>query len=299
MVSLCARFFVGIMRMMKMKIYGPLDVEKARKNLEGQVFLFKSPRNVKVEPFIIDKVAAEWLYPKDCQTDRVIVYLHGGSYHAGSLNTHRGLAARIGVHSNCSVLTLDYRLAPEYPFPAAIEDVVTAYQWLLNVKGFSPTSIILSGDSAGGGLTLASLLKFKEEKLPMPAAAICLSPWTDLANTGETIKTKEKEEVMLSENELIQSAEIYAKAQNVEQPLISPLYGDLSGLPPLLIQTGTAEIILDDSIRFAKKAEEQGVAVELDLWDKMFHVFQIYGNLIPESKKALKKIGNFAKSNFS
>lgn len=299
MVSLCARFFVGIMRMMKMKNYGPLDVEKSRKDLEGQVFLFKTPRRVKVEPVSIDGMPAEWLLPKGCHIDRVIVYLHGGSYNAGSLRTHRGLAARIGINSNSSVLVLDYRLAPENPFPAAIEDVVSVYRWLLEVQGFHSRNIIISGDSSGGGLALASLLKFKEEDLSLPAAAICLSPWIDLAITGESIKTLAKEEIMNTERELKESAEIYAKGQSVKHHLISPLYADLSGLPPLLIQTGTKEILLDDSTRFTQKAVEQGVTVDLDLWDGMFHVFQIFGNLMPESKKALKKIGEFAESNFS
>ncbi len=299
MVSLCAKFFVGIMRLMKMKNHGTLDVEKARKDLEGQVFLFKTPRNVKVEPISIEGILAEWLLPKGCNIDRVIIYLHGGSYHAGSLRTHRGLAARIGINSNSSVLSVDYSLAPENPFPAAIKDVVTVYKWLLEAQGFAPKKIIISGDSAGGGLTLASLLKLREENLSLPAAGICLSPVTDFAITGESIKTKAKEEIMLTENEIKQSVEIYAKGQSVKHPLISPLYADLPGLPPLLIQTGTAEILLDDSTRFAQKAIEQGVTVDLDLWDNMFHVFQIFGKLIPESKKALKKIGDFAKSNFS
>ncbi|MHA1482582.1 MAG: alpha/beta hydrolase [Candidatus Heimdallarchaeaceae archaeon] len=299
MVSLCAKFFVGIMRLMKMKNHGPLDVEKARKDLEGQVFLFKTPRNVKVEPISIEGIPAEWLLPKGCHIDRVIIYLHGGSYHAGSLRTHRGLAARIGINSNSSVLSVDYSLAPENPFPAAIEDVVTVYKWLFEAQGFDPKKIIISGDSAGGGLTLASLLKLREENLSLPAAGICLSPVTDFAITGESMKTKAKEEIMLTENEIKQSVEIYAKGQSVKHPLVSPLYADLSGLPPLLIQTGTSEILLDDSTLFAQKAVEQGVTVDLDLWDNMFHVFQIFGNLIPESKKALKKIGEFAKANFS
>ena len=177
--------------------------------------------------------------------------------------------------------------------------MVTVYKWLLEAQGFAPKKIIISGDSAGGGLTLASLLKLREENLSLPATGICLSPVTDFAITGESIKTKAKEEIMLTENEIKQSVEIYAKGQSVKHPLISPLYADLPGLPPLLIQTGTAEILLDDSTRFAQKAIEQGVTVDLDLWDNMFHVFQIFGKLIPESKKALKKIGDFAKSNFS
>ncbi|MBY8999817.1 MAG: alpha/beta hydrolase [Candidatus Heimdallarchaeota archaeon] len=299
MVSLCARFFVGIMKLMSMKNHGFLDIEKSRKDLENQVFLFKTPRNVKVEQVLVEELSAEWLRPKDCQTDRVIIYLHGGSYNAGSLRTHRGLAARIGKSANSLVLSLDYRLAPENPFPAAVTDVVLAYKWLIEKEGFDPKKVMISGDSSGGGLVLSALLKIKEDQLPFPAAAICLSPWTDLANTGDSIKTKAKVEIMLTEEELKQSAEIYAKNEDVKHPLISPLYADLAGLPPILIQTGTAEMLLDDSIRFVHKAEEAKVLIELDLWDNMFHVFQIFGNLIPESKKAIVKIGEFAKANFS
>ena len=295
MVSISSKFYMLIMKLMSMKKEN-LDVQRSRKDLEGNVFLFKKPRSVEVEPVKIKNIAAEWLVPKDSFEDRVIIYLHGGSYNAGSLETHRSLAARIGKSSRSPVLNLDYSLAPENPFPAAIDDVLLVYNWLIEDKGYSPNKIILSGDSAGGGLTLTSLLKIRDSNLPLPAAGICLSPWTDLALTGESVKTKAKEEIMLTESEAKQSAEIYANGESLEHPLISPLYADLSGLPPLLIQTGTREMILDDSTRFANKAKKAKVEVVLDLWEGMFHVFQIFGILMPESRKALKKIGEFAES---
>ncbi|TET76033.1 MAG: alpha/beta hydrolase [Candidatus Heimdallarchaeota archaeon] len=299
MVSFRAKFFMKIMKLMSLKEEGVLDIEKQRKDLENNVFLFRKPRKMKVQSLEINGISAEWLHQKDQIEDRAILYLHGGSYNAGSLNTHRSLAARIGKVSSSPVLSIDYRLAPENPFPAALEDAVSAYIWLIEHKNIKPNKIAIAGDSAGGGLTFATLLKLREEEKTLPACAIGLSPWTDLALTGDSIKTKADVEIMLTENEAEQSAVLYLKDIDLKHPLASPLYADLKGLPPLLIQTGTAEIILDDSTRFAEEAEKSGVKVILDLWAGMFHVFQIFGNLMPESKKALEKIGDFIKENFS
>lgn len=281
------------MKLMSMKDYGTLEVEKNRKNLESRVFLFRKPKDVEVEEMDIEGVHSELLYPPKSNREYIIIYLHGGSYNAGSPNTHRGIAARIGKASEIPVLLIDYSLAPENPFPAALEDVVLVYKWLLEQKGIKSNKIIIAGDSAGGGLALATVIKLRDEKVNLPAATVCLSPWTDLALTGESIKTKEKEEIMITENELQQSAKLYLKNTDSRNPLASPLYADLKGLPPIFLQTGTREIALDDTVRFAEKAIKAEVEVTSDIWSGMWHVFQIYGNLMPESKKAIKKIGKF------
>lgn len=293
MVSLRAKLFLRIMRLMSMKKEGTLNVEENRKNLEKRVFLFRKPRNVRVEQILIEGIYCEWLLPPKSDKDCVIVYLHGGSYNAGSPNTHRGIAARIGKNSEIPVLSLDYSLAPENPFPAALEDVITVFKWLIEQRKIKPSKIIIAGDSAGGGLTLATLIKLRDENISLPAAAVCLSPWTDLALTGDSIETKAKAEIMITKNELQQSVKLYFGDTDSKNPLVSPLYADLKGLPPLLIQTGTEEIALDDTIRFVEKAKEAGVDVTSDIWSGMWHVFQIYGNLMPESKKAIEKIGKF------
>jgi acetyl esterase/lipase len=211
MVSFRAKFFMKIMKLMSLKEEGVLDIEKQRKDLENNVFLFKKPRKMKVRSLEINGISAEWLYQKDQIEDRAILYLHGGSYNAGSLNTHRSLAARIGKVSSSPVLSIDYRLAPENPFPAALEDAVSAYIWLVEHKNIKPNKIAIAGDSAGGGLILSTLLKLREEEKTLPACAIGLSPWTDLALTGDSIKTKADVEIMLTENEAEQSAELYMK----------------------------------------------------------------------------------------
>ncbi|MHA1198946.1 MAG: alpha/beta hydrolase [Candidatus Heimdallarchaeaceae archaeon] len=280
---------------MSLKNEGKMDVEKKRKKLRDDVFLFKKPRKTIIETLDINGLPAEWLSRKNQPNDRAILYLHGGYYISGSPDTHRSLAARICKVSNSPVLSIDYRLAPENEFPASLEDSISAYSWILNHKKISPQNVVIAGDSAGGGLTLSTLIKLRDEKIALPAGGVCLSPWTDLALTGESVKTNAEIDIMITENEALQAAEYYLKDGDRKDPLASPLYANLEGLPPLFIQTGTAEVLLDDSTRFAEKAEKSGVNVELDLWEDMFHAFQIFGILLPESKKALEKIGIFIK----
>jgi acetyl esterase/lipase len=278
---------------------GVLEVEKKREDLERNVFLFKKPRKIKVEKLKINDIPAEWLSRKNQVKDKAILYLHGGYYISGSLNTHRSLAARISKESDSPVLSIAYRRAPENPFPAGLNDVISAYQWLIEEVQIPPEKIAIAGDSAGGGLSLATLIKLRDDGISLPAGAIAISPWTDLALTGDSIKSNVDVEILVTENEARQAAELYLNEVDVKNPLVSPLYADLKGLPPLLIQTGTREIILDDSTRYAEKAKKSGVDVTLDLWEGMFHVFQIFGPLIPESKKALRRIGEFVKQIFS
>ena len=190
MVSISARFFIRIMKLMSLKIEGELNVVENRRSLDSNTFLFRKPLRVKVKPITIDGIKGEWLSPRKSLRNKAILYLHGGSFIAGSLKSHRSLAAHICKVSETPVLLIDYRLAPENPFPAALEDAILAYKWLINKKQINPDKVIIAGDSAGGTLTLSTLIKLRDEGLPLPAAGICLSPCTDLAITGESIKTK-------------------------------------------------------------------------------------------------------------
>ena len=198
---------------------------------------------------------------------------------------------------NIRSLVINYRLAPEHPHPAALEDAITAYRWLLT-QGYDPSQIVIAGDSAGGGLALAALLALLDAGEPLPAGAVCISPWTDLALTGASMRSKAKVDHILDPNSLEMYARYYAGIDEVTSPLLSPLYADLKGLPPLLIQVGGDEILLDDATRLAEQAREAGVDVTLEIWDEMFHVFQLV-SFLPETQKAVKHITDFAAKNLN
>ncbi|MHA1303183.1 MAG: alpha/beta hydrolase [Candidatus Heimdallarchaeaceae archaeon] len=293
MVSRKAKLVIKLLRALPVRTMQERSVEKKRHILEKTLSVLKIPDKVSVEPTSIDEMYAEWLEPHNVNTQRVLLYLHGGAYTIGSPQTHLAFTARLSLVTSSRVLLIDYRLAPENPFPAAVEDAVRAYLWLIKEHKIKPENIIVMGDSAGGGLTIATLLKLKQEGITLPAAAICISPWVDLALTGESIITRAEEDPQLAKADLQFAAEMYLQGEDPRNPLASPLYADLSGLPPLFIQVGTAEILLDDSTRIAKKAREAGVDVTLDIWDEMIHCFTLFGKLIPESKKALDNINYF------
>jgi monoterpene epsilon-lactone hydrolase len=239
----------------------------------------------------------EWLLPAGGDPDRRLLYIHGGSWMKGGLDSHRTLAARIAEATKCSVLTLDYRLAPEHPFPAGLEDCVTTYLWMRQHGPHGPAAAgrtLIAGDSAGGNLTLASLLALKDRRYPLPDAAIALSPATDFTAGGESIKTRAEQDPILTAAGLDNCAKVYLRGR-VERtnPLASPLFGDLAGLPPLLIQVGDAEILLDDSRRFAEVARSADVDVTLQVWPHMPHVFQGFAPLLPEALEAMERIREF------
>lgn len=269
-----------------------LDIDKERKKLEKTAKMFKCIHSVQNNPVTIDGTPAEWIIPNQTESNRTLLYLHGGSYNAGSINTHRVLVSNIASIANTRALIIDYRLAPEFPFPASIQDANKVYKWLLD-NGNSPKEIIIAGDSAGGGLTLALLLVLKNEGKNTPAAAVCLSPWIDLEGKGESISKNKKRDILLNEKNLRKSADVYRGATDIKNPLISPIYGDLKGLPPLLIQVGSDELLLSDSVDFAAKAKTEGVDVTLEVWKDMQHVWQFAGGMVPESRKALNAIGKF------
>ncbi len=255
------------------------------------------PREARFERVNADGVPATWVSSPGAKRDQAVLYLHGGGYYAGSLTTHQALAANISLATDVPLLLVDYRLAPEHPFPAAVEDATCAYRWLLR-RGLSPERIAVAGDSAGGGLTVAAMLELKASGEPLPAAGVCLSPWFDLAMTGESIRTKASVDPTLRPSDMPFVAWCYLRSADPKTPTASPLYGDLTGLPPILIQVGTDEILLDDSRRFAERAGQMGVSVQLDIWDDMIHVWHAYARFVPEARKAIAAIGEFLRSNW-
>nr|MDO8079732.1 alpha/beta hydrolase [Candidatus Freyarchaeota archaeon] len=275
------------------------SVEGMRNGLEQLSSMIKLPKDVKCEPVDAGGVPAEWITTPGVVSRHVILYLHGGGYVGGSIKTHRDLVARISRVSRARVLIIDYQLAPEHPFPAALEDSVAAYRWLVSTKGISPDNLIVAGDSAGGGLTVASLVKLRDEGVALPAAAICLSPWTDLACTGKSMKSKAKSDPFITSESGKFMANLYLKGVDPCDPLASPLYANLQGLPPMLILVGTSEILLDDSVRLAKRAKASGVDVKLDIWEDMIHVFPAFAEVTPEGRQAIEKIGEFIQKFFT
>ncbi|NVM02236.1 MAG: alpha/beta hydrolase [Candidatus Helarchaeota archaeon] len=267
-------------------------IEIRRESLENNVKVFSILKGTSCEPLQVGNIPAEWVIAPEIKTDRVILYLHGGGYTMGSINTHRKLVSRISKAAEAQVLLIDYRLAPEHPFPAALEDSTFAYLWLLK-EGFNPDKIVIAGDSAGGGLIIATLVKLRDDGEALPAAAVCLSPWTDLGCTGETLRTKADIDPMVRLEDLKLNAKEYLGKKDPKTPLASPIYADLSGLPPILIQVGTSEILLDDANRLAERAKDAGVDVALDPWEEMVHVWQLFSEFLPEGQEAINRIGDY------
>ena len=253
------------------------------------------PKDVLFTSITLEDIPAEWVSDPQSSDNHTILYFHGGAYFAGSITTHRDFAAQLVKATGFRVLLVDYRLAPENPYPAAVEDATAAYRWLLN-QGFSPSKIIIAGDSAGGGLSIATLVDLRVSGDPFPAGAVCISPWTDLALTGDLIQNKAQTDFICTPAMLRNSAKLYCGTNNAKLPLISPLYADLSGLPPLLIHVGTEETLLDDLIRLAEVAQNAGMEVDLHVWPKMFHVF-ILASYLPEAKAAMGMIKSFIQQN--
>jgi epsilon-lactone hydrolase len=222
----------------------------------------------------------------------VILYCHGGGYALGSPKVYRGLAARLATSTGCDVAAIDYRLAPEHPYPAAPDDAISAYRDLLS-RAIDPRSIVIAGDSAGGNLALVTLLRARDSGLMLPCAAVLLSPWTDLTGSGASMRANVKRDPMLPAHRIDEAARLYARHADLAHPDISPLFADLTGLPPLAIHVGTTEVLLDDSQRLAERARQHGVDVELSIWHRMPHVFPMFADFIPEGRRALSDIGAF------
>jgi len=251
------------------------------------------PKEIEIKSIMVDKIPADWIMPSNSIKDRVILYLHGGGWVIGSPLTHRALNSTIAEATNLKILSIDYRLAPEDPFPAPLEDCVNAYKWLLS-NGFNSDNIIIAGDSAGGNLTLATLLKLRDQGIDLPAGAICLSPATDLTLADDSYFENAETDPILADIGAFWWYVVYFAGEDPHNPYISPLFGDLKGLPPILIQASTCEILYSDATRFVEKAKKVGTNAILQAWDDMTHVFQgLSGEGIPEAKDAINKIADF------
>ncbi|MEE2662562.1 MAG: alpha/beta hydrolase [Myxococcota bacterium] len=274
----------------------PPSVEESRAGMEAMTAGFAVPDDVSVEKVDAGGVPSAWVAAPGARDDVAVLYLHGGGYMMGSVKTHTELASRVSRASAARVLVIDYRLAPENPFPAAVEDAVASYRWL-GEQGFARERIVIAGDSAGGGLTLATLAALSEASEPLPAAAVCLSPFADLEGTGQSYQTAD--DPLITAEAVHGMAAAYLQGQDMRQPTASPLYADYSGFPPLLIQVGTRELLLDDSTRVAQRARDAGVDVTLEEGEGLIHVWQLLGPNVPESVEAVDRIGAFVRKHTS
>jgi monoterpene epsilon-lactone hydrolase len=292
---MCSQQMQTVIQMLRAQPRNPdATVDEIRAGFETLATMFPVPADVKCEKVDAGGVPAEWISAPGACRDHVVLYLHGGGYCIGSINTHRDMVARISRASGARALAIDYRLAPEHPFPAAVDDATAAYRWLL-AQGTDPKRIVIAGDSAGGGLTVATLLALRDDGQPLPAAGVCISPWVDLEGIGESMTSKADVDPMVTKDGLDKMAAKYYSSTNVRHPLISPIYGDLSGLPPLLIHVGTWETLLDDSTRLRERAQAGGVDVTLEPWDEMIHVWHIFAPFVPEGQQAIDRIGEYVR----
>lgn len=283
----------GLARIVETLKSRPPAADLAEQRARMEQMAAPAPDDVMITPADANGVPGEWVSAPNAGTG-VMLYLHGGGYVIGSPRTHRELAARISRASGARLLVIDYRLAPEHPFPAAVDDAVTAYRWLL-AQGLDPANIAIAGDSAGGGLTLATLVRLRDEGERLPACGVTLSAWTDLEGTGESMTTRADADPMVGKAGLGQMGAHYA-ARNLRHPHAAPLYAELHGLPPLLMQVGDAEVLLDDTTRVVERIRIAGGQVEIEIYPEMIHVFQVFAHFLPEGQEAIEKIGAFVKA---
>lgn len=271
------------------------DIGERRKNMDTRGLAYTLASDVTVEKVSADGVPAEWTATPRVARDAAILYFHGGGYVIGSLDSHRHMVSEAGRAANCVALALDYRLAPEHPFPAPVEDAVTAYRYLL-AHGFKPERVALAGDSAGGGLVVAAMVAIREARLPQPGCGWALSPWIDMEAIGESMESKAAADPSVQKPGILEMARLYLGGADPRSPLAAPLYADLTGLAPLLIQVGAAETLLDDAVRLAQRAGAADVFVDLQIWPEMVHVWPLYWPELKAGKRALDDAGAFVRT---
>jgi monoterpene epsilon-lactone hydrolase len=267
-------------------------IEAQRQEWEAAVEAANLNLQAAITPVQLNGLSGEWVAASGSADAGVMLFLHGGGYNAGSCKTHRALAAHLARAAGKRALLIDYRLAPEHPCPAALEDAVQAYGWLLQ-QGILPQQIAIVGDSAGGGLALATLIALRDRGVAGPAAAALLSPWLDLALRGESMRTRAQLDPLTSYNDLYAAARLYLGGLAPDDPRASPLYADLHQLPPLLIHAGDHEVLRSDATRLAEKATAAGVPVQLEIWEDMWHVWHAWADELPEARAAITQIGEF------
>jgi phosphinothricin tripeptide acetyl hydrolase len=259
--------------------------------------VFTIPAGMRVQALEVGGRPAEWLTAPTLRADAALLYLHGGGYCIGSPRSHRHLAAAIAHAAEIPSLMPDYRLAPEHPFPAAVDDAVAAYRWLL--ERIEPARLAIAGDSAGGGLTMAVLVASREQRLPLPAAGVCISPWVDLTCSAASYETKAASDPIVKRQAVTEMARSYLGEASATAPLASPLFADLSGLPPLLVHVGSEEILLDDAVQLAGRLREAGGTAELEVWRDMIHVWHWFQPWLDEAQRAVDAIARFIASHVS
>lgn len=275
-----------------------VDVRKIRRlwNFLGGMMI--TAFGVKIARDKINGLYAEWLTPKDSMDGKLLLYLHGGAYVVGGCDMYRQMVSHMARAGRIQALLPEYRLSPEHKYPAAIDDAVGIYRTLLQ-QGIKPESIIFAGDSAGGGLAVATLLALRDAGDPLPAAAVLLSPFLDVSGSGESMQTRAMQDPWFHAEDISTIADYYCAAEQRREPLVSPVFADVGGLPPLYIQVGDDEILLSDSERIAQKIKVAGGEVELEVWPEMWHVFQMFIGKMPESGRAIRKIGDYVRGRFA
>ncbi|NOX51956.1 MAG: alpha/beta hydrolase [Gammaproteobacteria bacterium] len=270
-------------------------VEESRAAFDMMMSMFPPADDANIEELMIGQMNADWVNVPESRKDRVVLYLHGGGYVIGSNVGYREFACRVARACEAKVLLINYRLAPENPFPAAVDDATMAYQYLLE-QGIAADQIVVAGDSAGGGLTLATLVALRDAGTALPACAICFSPWVDLEGTGDSSKEGAVDDPMVTVDGLLEMGRHYA-GHDIRNPLAAPLYADLTGLPALQVFVGTREILRDDSTRIVDNAQSVGVDASLTVGEGLVHVWQVFPGL-PESAESLEQMGEFVNKHF-
>jgi acetyl esterase/lipase len=273
----------------------PAGLSERRKRLDALGGQYALPTDVRVEAVDANGVAAEWTTTPGADPGRVIMFLHGGGYISGSLDSHRHMVAQAGREARARTLALGYRLAPEHPFPAALEDAIAGYRFLLS-QGLEPKHIAVAGESAGGGLAVATLVSVRDAGLALPACTWCSSPWVDLEASGDSMTTKAPVDPLIQKPYSLELAAAYLNGADPRTPLASPIYAELKGLPPMLIQVGSAETLLDDAVRLARVAGAADVRVTLEVWPDMIHAWHLFYQQVAAGRHALAAVGAFIRS---